>query len=109
MGGRKLKRWLNRPLINKEDILQRQQFVESFLNNYFERSQLRESLTEVYDLERLAGKVSFGSVNGRDLIQLKSSLNQIPKLKHVIGELDSSIFGDFYKKNRSVRRYSRLD
>ncbi|KRM68377.1 DNA mismatch repair protein MutS [Apilactobacillus ozensis DSM 23829 = JCM 17196] len=98
MGGRKLKRWLNRPLINKEDILQRQQFVESFLNNYFERSQLRESLTEVYDLERLAGKVSFGSVNGRDLIQLKSSLNQIPKLKHVIGELDSSIFGDFYKK-----------
>ncbi|MCL0318794.1 DNA mismatch repair protein MutS [Apilactobacillus xinyiensis] len=98
MGGRKLKRWLNRPLINKDDILKRQKFVEAFLDNYFERSQIREILTEVYDLERLAGKVSFGSVNGRDLIQLKSSLSQIPKLKHVIGELDSNIFGDFYNQ-----------
>ncbi|MCL0329964.1 DNA mismatch repair protein MutS [Apilactobacillus xinyiensis] len=98
MGGRKLKRWLNRPLINKDDILKRQKFVEAFLDSYFERSQIREILTEVYDLERLAGKVSFGSVNGRDLIQLKSSLSQIPKLKYVIGELDSNIFGDFYNQ-----------
>ncbi|MEH7115560.1 DNA mismatch repair protein MutS [Neobacillus niacini] len=84
MGGRMLKTWIDRPLISREDIEQRQTIVEVLKNNYFERQELREKLTEVYDLERLAGRVAFGNVNARDLIQLKRSLMQIPFLKQIL-------------------------
>ena len=53
------------------------------MNHYFERQELRES-KEVYDLERLAGRVAFGNVNARDLIQLKHSLMQIPSFKQIV-------------------------
>lgn len=47
------------------------------MSHFFEREDLRERLKEVYDLERLAGRVAFGNVNARDLIQLKESLKQV--------------------------------
>lgn len=84
MGGRLLKQWLERPLLDLNQIKNRQNQVASFLQHYFERTNLQEALTKVYDLERLAGRVAFGSVNGRDLIQLKTSLEQIPKIKDVL-------------------------
>ncbi|MDQ0156731.1 DNA mismatch repair protein MutS [Robertmurraya andreesenii] len=87
MGGRLLKQWIDRPLIQKKDIVRRQSLVEAFLTHYFERQEIREKLTEVYDLERLAGRVAFGNVNARDLIQLKRSLQQIPALKETISQL----------------------
>ncbi|UII57496.1 DNA mismatch repair protein MutS [Cytobacillus spongiae] len=87
MGGRLLKQWIDRPLINQEEIERRQRIVETLLQSYFERQELREKLKEVYDLERLAGRVAFGNVNARDLIQLKRSLQQIPFLKSVIGQM----------------------
>jgi DNA mismatch repair protein MutS len=89
MGGRLLKQWIDRPLIQKRDILRRQSLVETFMSHYFERQDIREKLTEVYDLERLAGRVAFGNVNARDLIQLKRSLMQIPALKEIISQLQS--------------------
>ena len=54
------------------------------MNYYFERQELREKLKEVYDLERLAGRVAFGNVNARDFVQLKRSLMQIPFLKQIL-------------------------
>jgi DNA mismatch repair protein MutS len=84
MGGRTLKTWIDRPLISRHDILHRQTIVEVLMNKYFERQELREKLTEVYDLERLAGRVAFGNVNARDLVQLKRSLMQIPFLKQIL-------------------------
>jgi DNA mismatch repair protein MutS len=84
MGGRTLKTWIDRPLISREDIEKRQTIVEVLMDNYFERQELREKLTEVYDLERLAGRVAFGNVNARDLVQLKRSLMQIPFLKQIL-------------------------
>ncbi|NWQ40400.1 DNA mismatch repair protein MutS [Bacillus sp. EB106-08-02-XG196] len=84
MGGRTLKTWIDRPLISRKDIEQRQTIVEVLMNKYFERQELREKLTEVYDLERLAGRVAFGNVNARDLVQLKRSLMQIPFLKQIL-------------------------
>ncbi|MBY0144307.1 DNA mismatch repair protein MutS [Neobacillus niacini] len=84
MGGRTLKTWIDRPLITRREIEQRQTIVEVLMNNYFERQELREKLTEVYDLERLAGRVAFGNVNARDLVQLKRSLMQIPYLKQIL-------------------------
>lgn len=84
MGGRMLKHWIDRPLINRDEIEHRQTIVEVLLNHYFERQELRGKLKEVYDLERLAGRVAFGNVNARDLIQLKRSLMQVPFLKEIL-------------------------
>ncbi|GED81657.1 DNA mismatch repair protein MutS [Latilactobacillus curvatus] len=84
MGGRLLKQWLERPLLDLKAIQNRQRQVASFMNHYFERTNLQDALTKVYDLERLAGRVAFGSVNGRDLIQLKTSLEQIPTIKTIL-------------------------
>ncbi|MED1201990.1 DNA mismatch repair protein MutS [Heyndrickxia acidicola] len=84
MGGRMLKQWIDRPLLSMDGILLRQTHVDAFLANYFEREDLRDHLKEVYDLERLAGRVAFGNVNARDLIQLKYSLQQVPVLKSIM-------------------------
>ncbi|CAM3028493.1 DNA mismatch repair protein MutS [Lactiplantibacillus plajomi] len=92
MGGRLLKQWLDRPLIVKQDIETRQSKVAALLDHYFERRNLQEELVKVYDLERLAGRVAFGSVNGRDLIQLKTSLRQVPKIRYILSELDVKVF-----------------
>lgn len=92
MGSRLLKQWIDRPLIDPQAIAERQDKVEELLNHYFERSNIQQELIKVYDLERLAGRVAYGSVNGRDLIQLKASLQQVPKIKYVLETLDSPVF-----------------
>jgi DNA mismatch repair protein MutS len=84
MGGRTLKTWIDRPLIARAEIEHRLNLVEVLMNHYFERQELREKLKEVYDLERLAGRVAFGNVNARDLLQLKRSLMQVPLLKQIL-------------------------
>ena len=84
MGGRLLKQWINRPLLHVNGIQRRQSIVELFMTSFFERHEIREMLKEVYDLERLAGRVAFGNVNARDLVQLKKSLLQIPVLKQTL-------------------------
>ncbi|MGV3466708.1 MAG: DNA mismatch repair protein MutS [Heyndrickxia sp.] len=87
MGGRRLKNWIDRPLIDRKAIEQRHLLVAIFLEHFFERQELRERLKEVYDLERLAGRVAFGNVNARDLIQLKHSLQQVPAIHAIIEQL----------------------
>ncbi len=84
MGGRLLKQWIDRPLIQQKQIEARQNQVESLLKAFFERADLQEILKKVYDLERLAGRVAFGSVNGRDLLQLKTSLQQVPFIQTIL-------------------------
>ncbi|KON68567.1 DNA mismatch repair protein MutS [Peribacillus butanolivorans] len=90
MGGRMLKQWIDRPLINKKQIERRQSLVETLKSQYFERQDLRERLKEVYDLERLAGRVAFGNVNARDLIQLKRSLQQVPVIREIVKSMASN-------------------
>ncbi len=90
MGGRMLKQWIDRPLINRLQIERRQNLVEILKDHYFERQDLRERLKEVYDLERLAGRVAFGNVNARDLIQLKRSLQQVPIIREIVQSLGSN-------------------
>lgn len=89
MGGRLLKQWIDRPLIDKEIITQRQDDVAAFIRAFFERMDLVEHLKNVYDLERLAGRVAYGNVNARDLIQLRNSLYQIPKIKAILASIKS--------------------
>ncbi len=80
MGARMLKKWLERPLLSSKEIETRHDQVAGFLEHYFEREDLREQLISVYDLERLAGRIAYGNVNARDLIQLRHSLSRIPDI-----------------------------
>ncbi|WP_226034871.1 DNA mismatch repair protein MutS [Aquibacillus saliphilus] len=81
MGSRMLKKWVERPLLNKTLLEKRFNIVDGFLEQFFERETIRESLKSIYDLERLSGRVAFGNVNARDLNQLKLSISKIPDLK----------------------------
>src|SRR5690625_1852822 len=74
MGSRMLKKWLERPLLDKSRIENRLEIVEGFYQGFMQREELREALKSVYDLERLAGRIAFGNVNAKDLLQLKQSL-----------------------------------
>ncbi|MGE7928443.1 DNA mismatch repair protein MutS [Lysinibacillus xylanilyticus] len=81
MGGRKLKQWLHQPLASRAAIEERLATVTDLLEEYFVRTELQASLKQVYDLERLAGRVAFGNVGGRDLAQLRDSLRQVPAIR----------------------------
>jgi DNA mismatch repair protein MutS len=98
MGGRKLKQWIERPLVNANRINERHDAVAVLLDHYYERNQLQDELIKVYDLERLAGRIAFGSVNGRDLIQLKTSLKQVPKIKYILEQVADKSFQEMLTK-----------
>ncbi len=97
MGGRLLRTWLERPLIKQTTVQKRHAQVQTMLDHFFERTELADALTGVYDLERLAGRIAFGSVNGRDLLQLASSLDQIPKLQDVLARMEDASLDDYQK------------
>ncbi|MED3660491.1 DNA mismatch repair protein MutS [Ureibacillus terrenus] len=86
MGGRKLKQWLHQPLANRTLIEERLDIVTDLIDDFFLRDELRELLKQVYDLERLAGRVAFGNAGGRDLAQLRESLRQVPAIKEKLIE-----------------------
>src|SRR5699024_9536394 len=81
MGARMLRKWVDKPLLHQQEIEQRLDSVEFFVEQLFLRDQLREYLKLVYDLERMAGRISFGNANARDLYNLRKSLELIPKIK----------------------------
>lgn len=89
MGARKLKKWLERPLLKQSVIEKRLNLVSGLREDFLSRETLRETLKSVYDLERLAGRVAFGNVNGRDLLQLKASLTKIPDIQSTLAECKS--------------------
>ena len=84
MGMRLLRSWIHRPLIDKERIIQRQDVVQVFLDHFFERSDLTDSLKGVYDIERLASRVSFGKTNPKDLLQLATTLSSVPRIRAIL-------------------------
>ncbi|OZU90245.1 DNA mismatch repair protein MutS [Virgibacillus indicus] len=98
MGSRMLKKWLERPLLNKAIIEERLEIVEGFYHGFIERDTLREALKSVYDLERLAGRIAFGNVNARDLIQLKQSLEKIPQIKEVLIQFEQDQIKDLARE-----------
>ena len=87
MGGRLLKKWIDRPLINQIQIENRHVMVDTLMQEFFAREDIRTLLKEVYDLERLAGRVAFGNVNAKDLMQLLKSLKQVPQLQQLVMNL----------------------
>ena len=94
MGGRLLRRWLNDPLIDVNEIKNRLEAVRELKDNVILRGDICESLKKVYDIERLTGKISYGSANGRDMISLKNSLRQLPDLKKELANVESNMLKD---------------
>ncbi|MCX7920087.1 MAG: DNA mismatch repair protein MutS [bacterium] len=84
MGGRKLRHWLSQPLLNIEKIKERQHGVHFFYHDHTLRRNLRELLDNIYDLERLLGKIGCGVANARDVLSLKKSLDIVPDINKVL-------------------------
>ena len=96
MGSRALKSMIENPLIEKEEIIRRQDMVEVLLREFILKEDLKSALYEVYDLERLSGRVAFGSCNAKDLLQLKASLKVLPEIHDVLDKLK------FYKNIKTL-------
>jgi DNA mismatch repair protein MutS len=94
MGGRLLRRWIMRPLKRLKPIQQRLDSVEIFYSKHDVRSQLREELEQVGDLERLISRICVGRTNARDIVQLKLSLAQIPVIKSQFAGFDDPLLKD---------------
>ncbi len=104
MGSRLLKKWISYPLKNKEDIILRYDKIDKLRDEFIIREELTHELDEVYDLERLCGKVVNGNVNARDVLQIKRSLSVLPSIAEKIESLG---FG--YKIIDEHKLYDLLD
>ena len=103
MGTRLLKRFINNPLLNVDKIRKRQEDVQYFIDNILIREDLREKLENIYDLERLLGKITFGSENGKDLTALKKTIKSAVEIMKILGntdffkDIDANILFECYK------------
>lgn len=108
MGTRLLRRWIQQPLIDKERILKRQDVVQVFLDYFFERSDLADSLKGVYDIERLASRVSFGKTNPKDLLQLAATLSNVPQIKGILQGIDHPVLGQLIENLDDIPELANL-
>ncbi|NGX61566.1 MAG: DNA mismatch repair protein MutS [Chlamydiae bacterium] len=91
MGGRLLREWIKKPLLSAQEINKRQEGVEAFYHNSTLRGELRQEFRTVRDLERLMMRVSSGLANPRDLLSLKLSIANLPKIHSLIETLEAPI------------------
>lgn len=104
MGSRLLKNWIENPLIDINEINKRYDIIENLLEEFILKEELKALLFEVYDLERLCGRIGYGNTNGRDLLQLKNSLKVLPNIKRILSNLN------FYKSIETLEDlYTLLD
>ncbi|MBU3174822.1 DNA mismatch repair protein MutS [Clostridium estertheticum] len=96
MGARRLRKWLDQPLINKKSIDERLEAVEEIKNDTTSHEDLKDVLVDIYDIERLVGKISSKNVNAKELISLKNSIEKIPKVKSIISVLNSKLMNKIY-------------
>ena len=99
MGSRLIKQSLEAPLTNKKEIERRYDFVDKLRVEFILRDELKNYLNDVYDLERLAGRICYGNLNARDLLQLKNSIKVLPEIKKILTEL---------KYDKDVETYDEL-
>lgn len=97
MGGRLLRRWLSDPLIDVGRINERLEAVKELKEDIILRGDLIDSMKKVYDIERLAGKISYGSATGRDLVSLKNSAKQLPDVKKSLEKANSPLLKQLYE------------
>jgi DNA mismatch repair protein MutS len=94
MGGRKLRQWINYPLITARSVSERQEAVEELLNDQVRRRELAAQLDGVYDLERLNGRISLASASAKDLVALRLSLLRIPSMLELLASSTAPLLCD---------------
>ena len=97
MGGRLLRRWLNDPLIDENEINKRLNSVEELKKNVMLRGDIIENLKKIYDIERLAGKMAYGNATPRDMITLKNSLLKLPETKNILQNVKTNYLKEIYE------------
>ncbi|SFE37584.1 DNA mismatch repair protein MutS [Alteribacillus iranensis] len=105
MGGRMARKWIEEPLLDRTSIQKRQSLVQSLMENFFVREELRDRLQHVYDLERLAGKTAYGNINPRELVQLRRSLDELPTVYELLNQLHNEYVDELL---RSVDDFDEL-
>lgn len=98
MGGRLLRKWIEQPLINCAHINKRLFAVNELVGNMLLRQELIDSLKNIYDIERLLGKVIYGSANCRDLVALKNSIGYLPKMREQLKQCDTALLKEQYEQ-----------
>ncbi len=91
MGARMLRKYVEQPLINKEEIIKRLDAIEALNQNAMTREEMREYLNPIYDMERLISRVTYQTANPRDLIAFQSSLEMLPYLQNLLAEFDTPL------------------
>lgn len=110
MGARTLRSYIEQPLIDRKEISRRQDAIAVLCGHSVARDEIREYLNPVYDLERLLGKVSYKTANPRDLIAFRNSLEMLPHIKTVLGELEGGLISDLNRDMDSLEDiYSLID
>jgi len=89
MGARNLRKWIEAPLLSKEEINKRLSSVHYFYENISVRQDIHEYLSRIYDLERISSKLVYGTVNARDMLSLKQSLMYLPNIKNMLSSSDN--------------------
>ena len=97
MGGRALRKWIEEPLINIDEIDNRLNSVDELFNNIYFTEELREALRDIYDIERIVGKISNKNVNAKDLVSLNISLKKLPEIKERLSVCKSNLLSNWYK------------
>ncbi len=98
MGGRKLKSWLEKPLLSTVDINGRLDAVAELYDDFLKREEIKEYLKSMYDIERLATRIALGSANGKDLIAFKNSIRNLPYIKSLLSDCTSTLMKDISEK-----------
>ena len=88
MGSRMLHKWMDKPLVDRESIEKRLDYIEAFNNHIIEKEEIKSSFKNVYDLERIIGRICQGSANAKDLVWLRRSLKDIPFVKHELSNME---------------------
>ncbi len=91
MGARLLRSYVEQPLIEKKEILKRQELITTFNKNEITREEIREYLNPIYDLERLITRITYQTANPRDLIAFRNSLEMLPAISMLLGELSGEL------------------
>jgi len=108
MGARMLRSYIEQPLINKDEIIKRQNAISELNKHLIARDEIREYLSPIYDLERLISKIAYHSANPRDLISFKNSLEMLPHIKTIVSDFKQEMFTEIIDELDTLEDLTRL-
>ncbi len=109
LGSRQLKKWLKKPLLDVNRINKRLDAIEELNKNIIVREEIRDIFKEVFDIERLISRVNYGNASPRDLLSLKQSLQQVPKVRELLQDIQSPLLQEIEQMDVSKEIFVLLE